>query len=93
MGNFTLILASVADPIRFVITLVVSLGSRKKWIILVATIVSAVSSETLLTSLQVTRQWGSGIWPGLIASAVQAVLCYWVIGKFRGSGKKPTVPS
>jgi uncharacterized membrane protein YraQ (UPF0718 family) len=91
MGTLAALIASFIDPIRFGITLGVSLCSRKWWIVAVAAIVSAIISETLLTSIQTTRQWGDGMLPGIIASVVQAVLCYSVIGIIRRSRKqKPT---
>jgi nucleoside permease NupC len=88
MGTLALILASLIDPIRFAITLAVTLFSRQKWIIPVSAIVSAIASETLLTSIQMSRTWGEGILPGVIASGIQALLCFWAVAKFRRSRKK-----
>jgi hypothetical protein len=42
----------------------------------------------LLTSLRFGGHWGDGLLLGLIASAIQAVLCYRIIGAIRRSRKK-----
>jgi len=77
------IIGRLLDPVSFIIVLVISTFSRKKWVILVAAITGAVVTETILTSSQFTRTWGEGLVYGFIASGLHALICYWVIGKFK----------
>lgn len=88
MGTLVAILISFFDPIRLVITLAVSLCSRQKWIIPVAAMVSAIVIETLLTSMDITRTWGEGILLGMVASGIQALMCYGAVGEFQRWRKK-----
>ena len=85
MANVAMLLAKILDPVSFIVVLVVSLFSRKKWIIPVAVIIGAIVTETILTSTQITRTWGQGIILGVLASGVHAVLSYWLIGNFKKS--------
>ena len=75
------------DPIGFVIVLLVSLVSRQRWIIPVAAVSGALIAETLLTVTQYTRSWGQGIATGVVASTLQALACFVVLGLFRKTSK------
>ena len=83
------LLAMLLDPVRLVLTLGVVLFSRKIWIIPIAAICSAVVVETMLTSSQMTRDWGEGIVIGFLASLIQASLIFLVR---KGLSKKKAVP-
>lgn len=87
MNNLAVILGTVVgkllDPVSFIVALVVTTFSREKWIIVVAAICAAIVTETVLTSMQVTRSWGQGIVPGIIASFLHAAFSFWVVGRFR----------
>ncbi len=83
MGLIATIIVKLVDPIGFVVVFVVSIFSRSKWIIPVAAISGAVVIETILTSNQYTRTWGQGLFQGFIASGIHALICYWLIGKFK----------
>ena len=88
MTIIAMLLAKFLDPISFIVVLFISFITREKWIIPVAAIAGALVTETVLTSTQITRTWGQGLPIGIIASGLHAVLCYWLIGKFK---KKNTV--
>ena len=83
MDFIVIVLVKLLDPISFAIVFGVSFFSRKKWIIAVAAIVGAVAVETILTSTQMARSWGQGLIIGLLVSGIHALLCYWLIGKFK----------
>ncbi len=87
MAIVAMLLAKILDPVSFIVVLVVSLFSRKKWIIPVAAIIGAIVTETILTFTQITRTWGQGIILGVLASGIHAVLSYWLIGKFKKTSK------
>ena len=75
--------AKLLDPASIVIVLFVILCSKQKWIIPVAGVIAAIIVETILTSMQVTRSWGQGLFFGLSASLIHAVLIYWMVSQFR----------
>lgn len=81
MAFIAILLASLLSPVRLIITLVVVLLSKRKWIIPVAAATSAVAVETLLTAQQETRDWGEGIVVGLLASLIYASVIYWIRGR------------
>lgn len=83
MAIIAILLAKLLDPISFIVVLIISFFSREKWIIPVAAVIGAVVTETMLTSTQITRTWGHGVIPGLMASGIHAILCYWFIRKFK----------
>ena len=83
MAFIAVLLAKTLDPIGFLIVLVISLFSRKKWIIPISAIFSSIIIESILTSSQISRNWGESIIPGLIASSVHAIICYFIINLFR----------
>jgi hypothetical protein len=65
---------SLLDPIRLIVVLAIVAAWRSPWAILVATLVSAVAIETLLTASQYIRIWGQGLGFGLATSLVQALV-------------------
>ena len=71
------------DPVSFIVVLIVTLCSKQKHIIIVAALVAAIITESVLTSMQATRSWGQGIAPGFLASLLHAVFLFWVVSKFR----------
>ena len=78
MGLLAIFLAKLFDPIGAVIAMGISQLSAKRWIILVATITSAVTTETLLSVVNLTFTWGSSLIPAIVAAAVWASLGYWI---------------
>lgn len=72
------LLASLLSPIRLVITLFFVLLTKRKWIVPVAAVISAIAVESLLTASQYTRVWGEGLVIGLMASLIHAYAIYWV---------------
>jgi hypothetical protein len=80
-----MVFAAMLDPVRFLVVFWVLYFSRKheKWSLpktfLIAIVVSATVSETVLTMIQVTRTWGEGLIVGLVASGVQAVICHRLV--------------
>ena len=87
MNSLAVILGTVVgkllDPLSFVVALIVTAFSREKWIIVVAALCAALITETVITSMQVSRSWGQGIMPGIIASLLHAVFSFWLVGRFR----------
>lgn len=77
------IFVNLQAPIGFVIVLLVSLVSRRRWIIPIAALTGAATSKTLLTAIQYTRECGQGIVPGVVASTIQALVCFLVLSPFR----------
>ena len=86
MGVIASLLAKLLSPISFGIAFAVVLFSRKKSIIVVAAVVAAVVSETILSLAQSTRIWGQGLPIGIVASAAQASLIFYI--RDRRSRKK-----
>ena len=78
-----IIIGKLLDPVSFIVVLVVTLCSKQKYIMIVAALVGAIITESVLTSIQVTRSWGQGIVQGFIASLLHAAFLFWVVGKFR----------
>lgn len=77
------IVGKLLDPVSFIVVLIFTLCSKQKYIIFIAALFGAIITESVLTSMQVTRSWGQGIVPGFIASLLHAAFLFWVVGKFR----------
>lgn len=90
MRDLIVIAVKTLDPVSFVIAFIVVLFGRKKSIILISAVIAALATETILTTLQLSRPWGLGLIPGFIAALIQAGLSYWIVGLFR---KKKAVAS
>ena len=91
-----MIVVGILDPIRLILVLAIVALWRSPWAILVATLVSALVSETLLTATQLARVWGYGIAPGLVASLVQAARGLWpvqALARPEGQGELSVVAS
>ncbi|MGF6862843.1 hypothetical protein ABIE69_003433 [Rhodobacteraceae bacterium MBR-64] len=71
-------IAKLLDPVGFFVALVVVLFSKKKWIILLAAVLAAVVGETILTSIQYTRNWGQGLPIGFLAGLVHASIVFGI---------------
>ena len=82
------ITGNLLDPIAFLIAFIVVLFSRSKWIILVAAIAETVLSEAIVTSTQVTRDFGDGLAVGFVAALIHATVAYLIVTKFRNRKSK-----
>ena len=78
-----LIAVKIASPISFILTIVFVLFSRSKLIIPISAVVTAIIFETVLSSTNPVRNWGSGLILGVIAALIQAGFAYWLVGLFR----------
>lgn len=87
MSFIATVIAKLLDPISFIVILVISFFSRSKWIIPASAVTGAIVTETILASNQYTRAWGSGLGHGLVASGIHALICYWLVGKFKKNQK------
>lgn len=88
MTFLIMLVVKVLDPIGFAVVFALSFITREKWIIPAAAIGGALVTETILTATQYTRTWGRGIVIGLLASAIQALVCYWLVGKIKAARAK-----
>lgn len=82
------LVVKVLDPIGFAIVFALSFITRQKLIIPAAAVSGALVTETILTATQYTRMWGRGIVIGLLAGGIQAVVCYWLVGKIKAARAK-----
>jgi len=74
------------DPVSLIIALIVTFFSRSKWIIILAALVAALGSETIISVVDPSnRSWGRGIVPGLIASLLHAGISFWLLSRLRKS--------
>lgn len=89
MEILALIFVKLLDPIGLVICFLLLLKLRDKWwSIPLAALASALVSETILASTQVTRDWGDGLGNGILGGLAQAVVVYGLFKlKERYSGK------
>jgi hypothetical protein len=75
----TLIIASVLDPIRALITAAFGAFARRPIGVVLAAAASASVCETILTSAHVWQFWVQGIIAGFIACLLQAVALHWAM--------------
>lgn len=73
---FMLVFIKIIDPIGAVINLIISLISRKKWIIALSGISTYLITETLLRLNNHHQYFGQNITPLLIGSIIQAYIIY-----------------
>lgn len=73
---FMLVLIRIIDPIGIIINLVISLISRKKWIIFFSGFSAYLITEIILFSNNQHRYFGQNITPLLIGSIIQAYIIY-----------------
>ena len=77
MEFLALIFVKILDPIGLAVCFAVLLKLKDKWwSIPLAALTSAIISETILSSTQVTRDWGEGLGRGLVGGGVQAAAVY-----------------
>jgi hypothetical protein len=79
----TLIVASVLDPIRALITAAFGAFAHRAIGISLAAAASAIVCETILTSAHVWHFWGQGIVAGFIACLLQAIAIHWAMEMVR----------
>jgi hypothetical protein len=90
MGMIIAVFAvTLMDPIRLIVVLAIVAAWRSPWAILVSTLVSAGTMETLLTATQFIRIWGQGLGFGLATSLVQALVIYGLFEVWRSRRAKP----
>ncbi len=80
---FALIIARLLDPFSLIVVFLVSLSSQSKWIIPIAAICGFITAEIILALLQSNRVWTYTLLPNIIASLIHAILCYWLVKKFK----------
>lgn len=78
-----IMLAKLIDPISIIIVTVTCLTTKNKWIIPAAAVIASVVVETILTMNVITKEWGSGIIYGFIASAIHASVAYYIIRRMK----------
>jgi hypothetical protein len=78
-----LIIASVLDPVRALITAAFGAFARRTTGVLLAAAASAIVCETILTSAHVWHFWGQGIVAGFIACLLQAIAIHWAMEMVR----------
>lgn len=79
--------AALLDPIKWLIILVISISLlEKKWavwkIVIITTLTGAIVSETILTTMQVTRTFGQGVILHLLASFILSFAGIWLARKY-----------
>jgi membrane associated rhomboid family serine protease len=81
------LIASFLDPVRAIIVFFVIYFLFRKFnqygLILLATAVSAIALEAMLTASQYTRVFGYGLVHGTIASLLLSILIYYVVRYFK----------
>lgn len=71
------------DPLTFIIILIICFCTRKKWIVLFSVVLLAVLSELIMVSGSTQMIWGQTLIPALLGYGIQALVCYWLMGKFK----------
>ena len=80
MEFLALAIAKLFSPIGLAICFFLITPSRDKWwSVPLAALVSAIVSESLLASVQITRDFGDGIGRSLIGGIIQASVVYLAI--------------
>lgn len=82
-----LLIASLTDPAKWLVILVIAIALLKKkiaiWqVIAISTVVGGVASEALLTAMQTTRTFGQGIIIHLLASFILSFVGVWLVKKY-----------
>ena len=72
------VLVKVIDPINASIAIALVFTSRKWWVILFATLVSAIVTELILTNTQYLRTFGEGFIYGFPASMSISYIVYMI---------------
>ena len=88
-GYLWQLLSKLLSPISLVICFltcldVIHFPSKKRTIItiILASILSVISTETYLTATQITRTWGEGFFFGLLAGLFHSLICILLIKRF-----------
>ncbi len=82
-----LLIASLTDPAKWLVILVIAIALLKKkiaiWqVIAISTVVGGVASEALLTAMQTTRTFGQGIIIHLLARFILSFVGVWLVKKY-----------